>query len=128
MGGGGIYATPQQLTAFGLTWRCDTQMSDFENRLETPEANASNLNATLESTVQMFLQSDLQKLTLNLIVGRLPLSTLESLVVFASSWACCLNFGDEFHHDPEADIDEIALDGAVVGVGLAIDHPWSVVI
>ena len=55
------------------------------------------------------------------------MSTHESLVT-ASTWACCLNFGDEFHHDPEADIDEIALGGAVVGVGLALDHPWSVVI
>ena len=85
--------------------------------LEAPKANTSNLKVTLESIVQMFLQ----KLPLKIIVVRLPLSTHESLVT-ASSWACIQNFGDEFHHDPEADI------GAASGVGAVLDHPWSVVI
>ena len=94
--------------------------------LEVPKASASNLNATLESTVQMFLQSELQKLPIKIIVETPPLAIHESLVT-TSSWACCQNFGDESHHDPEADIDEIALDGAVFGVGAALDHPWSIV-
>jgi len=94
--------------------------------LEVPKVNASNLNATLESTVQMFLQSELQKLPIKIIVETPPLAIHESLVT-TSSWACCQNFGDESHHDPEADIDEIALDGAVFGVGAALDHPWSIV-
>ena len=63
-----------------------------------------------------------KKLPLNLIVDRLPLSKHESLVTITASWACIQNFGDEFHHDPEADI------GAASGVGAALDHPWSVVI
>ena len=91
--------------------------------LEAPKAGASNLNAPLARIVQLFLQ----KLPLQNIGVTHPLSIHESLG-HTSSWACIQNFGDKFHHDPEADIDEITLDGAVFGVGPAIDHPWSVVI